>query len=289
MIRRAVYRLRGRGGARRGGRLLAVCAVALGLVGCGGSADTPGAAGTVRDFRAVQVGPTRVEILQGGTEAVIRVTTDPATVCAVAFGKSKALGRIANDPNMGGTAITEHAVVLRKLAPSTGYLYRLTATDAAGHVYQTPGTLTFETKPAEKAGAGAGGPDLALHAEVVDVSSVYSGAFAASNALDGDLATEWSSNGDGNRAFLTIDLGKRVAVTGVAFRTRGMGDGSAITRSFSVVVDGGTRYGPFGAGDRRSARIAAVSFTGRILRFEVDTSTGGNTGATEIEVYGAGG
>ena len=68
-----------------------------------------------------------------------------------------------------------------------------------------------------------------------------------------------------------------------------MGDGSAITRSFSVVVDGGTRYGPFGAGNRRSARIAPVSFTGRILRFEVDTSTGGNTGAAEIEVYGAGG
>jgi F5/8 type C domain len=272
---------------RSAASLLAV-SVALGLVACGGNAGKPGAGG-VRDFGDVQVGTTKVETHPGGTEAVIRVTTDPATVCAVAVGKSEALGRIANDPNMRGTAITEHAVVLRNLVPSTTYRYRLTATDAAADVYQTPGTLTFETRPAAKASAGASGPDLALHAKVVDVSSVYSSAFAASNALDGALATEWSSNGDGDHAFLTIDLGKRVAVTGVAFRTREMGDGSAITRSFSVVVAGGKRYGPFRAGDRRAARIAAVSFTGRILSFEVDKSTGGNTGAAEIEVYGAGG
>lgn len=77
-------------------------------------------------------------------------------------------------------------------------------------------------------------------------------------------------------------------MTGVAFRTREMSDGSAITRTFAVAVDGGKRFGPFPAGDRLDPRTAAVSFTGRRLRFAVVSSTGGNTGAAEIEVFGRG-
>ena len=106
-----------------------------------------------------------------------------------------------------------------------------------------------------------------------------------SNAVDGNPATEWSSAGDGNHAFITIDLGAERKVTGVAFLTREMSDGSAITRTFAVVADGGKRYGPFPAGTRLDPRVAKVSFTGRRLRFEVVTSTGGNTGAAEVEVF----
>jgi hypothetical protein len=64
-----------------------------------------------------------------------------------------------------------------------------------------------------------------------------------------------------------------------------MSDGSAITRTFAVVVDGRRRYGPFPAGNVVDQRIARVSFTGRRLRFDVVTSSGGNTGAAEIEVF----
>ena len=64
-----------------------------------------------------------------------------------------------------------------------------------------------------------------------------------------------------------------------------MSDGSAITRTFAVVVDGRRRYGPFPAGNRLDPHIVPVSFTGRFLRFEVVRSTGGNTGAAEIEVF----
>jgi hypothetical protein len=64
-----------------------------------------------------------------------------------------------------------------------------------------------------------------------------------------------------------------------------MSDGSAITRTFAVVVDGRKRFGPFPAGTRADPRVAKVSFTGRRLRFEVVRSTGGNTGAAEIEVF----
>jgi F5/8 type C domain len=268
---------------RLAGWLLVVVA-AVGLSACGG--DSGGAGGGVQEFSAVEVGQAKIEILKGGTGAVIHLTTDPPTVCAVAFGTTEALGQIANDPGMGGSAISDHAVVLRNLTPNTTYHYRLTATDASGAVYQTDAPLTFTTKPPKV--QPTAGRDVALGATVVDVSSEFSDAFAASNAIDGDLTTEWSSAGDGNDAFVTVDLGKPVEVTGLAFRTREMADGSAITRTYSVVVDGGKRLGPFEAGDRADANPARVSFTGRILRFEVDTSTGGNTGAAEIEVYAGG-
>ncbi len=75
-------------------------------------------------------------------------------------------------------------------------------------------------------------------------------------------------------------------MSGIAFRTREMADGSAITHTFTVVVDDGKRLGPFTAGDRTRANVASVSVAGRVLRFEVEDSTGGNTGAVEIEVFG---
>jgi hypothetical protein len=133
--------------------------------------------------------------------------------------------------------------------------------------------------------SAATGPDVAQGARIVAVSSQFSSDYRAGNAVDGDLSTEWSSHGDGNHAFITIDLGKPMAISGVAFRTRAMSDGSAITHTFAVIVDGGRRYGPFLAGNRLDARPAPVSFRGRRLRFQVVSSTGGNTGAAEIQVF----
>jgi F5/8 type C domain len=260
---------------------LALSAACLGLAACGGSGR--GGAGTVRDLGAIEVGKTRVRVAADGRSALVRVQTDPPTVCAIAYGRTASLGSIANDPSMGGTAIARHTVSLSGLAPDTTYYFRLTATDALGRVFQTPSLATFTTTPSK--GAAAAGHDIAVGATIVAVSSQWSSDYRAANAVDGDLATEWSSNGDGDRAFVTIDLGRRRHVTGVAFLTREMSDGSAITRTFAVVVDGRRRYGPFPAGNRVQPRTAAVSFTGRRLRFEVVSSTGGNTGAAEIEVF----
>jgi F5/8 type C domain len=259
---------------------IALAAACLGVVGCGGSGGTSHA--QVRDFRAVEVGKPQVRVTPDGRSAVVRVQTDPPTVCAVAYGRTASLGSIANDPSMGGRAIARHTVVLRDLTPNATYRFRLTATDAQGRVFQTPDLVTFRTAPSKAAAAGR---DVAVGARIVAVSSQFARDYRAANAVDGDLATEWSSAGDGNRAFLTIDLGARRKITGVAFLTREMSDGSAITRTFAVVVDGGRRYGPFPAGTRVDPRVAAVSFTGRRLRFEVVTSTGGNTGAAEVQVF----
>lgn len=127
-------------------------------------------------------------------------------------------------------------------------------------------------------------PNVAVGAAVSAVSSEFSDAFAASNAVDGSGATEWSSAGDGDDAFIEIDLGDVYAIEGVGFRTRSMTDGTAVTTSFTITVDG-TTYGPFDAGPGLS--IGLVEFEGRIIRFDVATSTGGNTGAIEVEVYGS--
>jgi hypothetical protein len=106
----------------------------------------------------------------------------------------------------------------------------------------------------------------------------------AVNALDRDPSTEWSSRGDGDEAFLELDLGAERQVAWVGFLSREMADGSAITRTFTVTADGGEILGPFTAGPDP----VPVSVSARRLRFDVETSTGGNTGAREVVVRGPG-
>lgn len=266
--------------------LLAAVVVAL-AAACGGSADTE-----VRPFAEIQVGEPRVEIVNEGTAAIVTVVTDVDAVCSVAFGETAALGRIATDRDMGGVGHRDHLVILNDLEPDRTYSFKFSGADADGVLYQSRDFLTFTADPAPAVGAGEGavdertiGRNVVAEATVVDASSEFSSGFAASMALDGDVTTEWSTAGDGDDGFVTIDLGRPVDVGGVAFRTRAMSDGSSITRTFSVVVDDGERLGPFAAGDRATSDVAAVSFTGRVLRFEIDESTGGNTGAIDLEVF----
>jgi hypothetical protein len=269
--------------ARAAAGFLALAAACSGLAACGGSGSNDGGTGGIRGFAAIEVGKTMLQIAANGTSAVVQLQTNPPTVCAIAYGTTRALGSIANDPSMGGTAISHHVVLLNDLRPNTTYDYRLTATDAEGRVFQTRELSTFTTTPRKSATTGR---DIAQRAKVVAFSSQFnSDDYRATNAVDGNLGTEWSSAGDGNRAFITIDLGKPSVVTGVAFLSREMSNGSAITRTFAVIVDGKKRYGPFPAGNRFNPHIATVSFTGRLLRFNVVESTGGNTGAAEIEVF----
>ncbi|HTW09192.1 MAG TPA: discoidin domain-containing protein [Acidimicrobiales bacterium] len=268
-----------------------LCLVPAACGGHGGSAGigVPGAlgrtggtsGGAIRPFSLVEVGKTRLQFAGDGRSVIVQLETNPPTVCAIAYGRTAALGSIADDPDMGGTAISEHTVVLAGLAPGATYQYRLTATDAQGLVFQTPDLASFTTPRPAKGEQR----DVAIGAKVIAVSSQWSDAYKAANAVDGNLSTEWSSDGDGDRAFITIDLGREYKITGVAFITREMSDGSAITKTFAVVVDGHRRYGPFPAGNRLDPHTAQVRFTGRRLRFEVVTSTGGNTGAAEVEAF----
>ena len=123
----------------------------------------------------------------------------------------------------------------------------------------------------------------AVMAKVTDVSSEFSDAYGGRNAIDGDLSTEWSSAGDGDDAYIVLDFGEDIQIEGVGFRTRSMTDGTSITTSFAVTIDGST-YGPFEAGPGLS--VGLLDALGGVVRFDVVSSTGGNTGAIEVEVYG---
>ena len=267
--------------------LVPTSGVGLLLAGCGGTTDA-GTDGPTPD------GPTVVSAEQvfveqpvvvpdpSGTSATLRVSTELDMACAVVFGRDESLGDgIATDTDMGGGAHRDHEAVMSGLQPDTEYFYRVQGSGADGNLYRSE-LATFRTPPAD---APAGSREnVALGAEVVDVSSEFSDDFAAANAVDGNVATEWSSAGDGDDASITIDLGRPVDVGGLGLRSRSMSDGTSVIESFTVTVDGGETYGPFGAG---TTPTVDVRFTGQILTIEAEQTTGGNTGAAEIEVYEA--
>lgn len=215
-----------------------------------------------------------------GTAAVLEVRTEVDMACAVVFGEDAELGRLATDTDMAGGAHRDHQVRMTGLEPDTEYTYRLQGSDEDGNLYRGE-LMTFRT---DSAGASAThGENVAPRGEVIDVSSEFDGTFAAANAIDGDLATEWSSDGDGDEASLTIDLGEEVDVVGIGYRSREMSDGTAVVRSYTVTVDDDETFGPFEVDSGLS--VAEVAFTGRVVRIDAEETTGGNTGAVEIEVY----
>ena len=62
---------------------------------------------------------------------------------------------------------------------------------------------------------------------------------------------------------------------------------SAQISSFQVVTDLGRSIGPFIVDSAATVTFFETDFEATRLRFEVIESSGGNTGAVEIEVYGA--
>ncbi len=242
--------------------------------------DGPGA--DVRDLASIVDGDIVVEVHGDGTATVL-VDTTLDLVCAVSFGTTDALGLLATDDDMAGAGHANHHPLLVGLGENTEYFYRLQGIAADGTLYVSE--LRSFTNGAHNVTAPAG--NLALGATVSEVSSEFSGAFSAENAIDGDRSTEWSSAGDGNGAFIVLDLGQVADLVGVGFRTREMSNGTSVTTSFTVSVDGGADLGPFDAGP--GLAVAEFAATGRLVRIDVATSTGGNTGAIEVEVYGSGG
>lgn len=254
-------------------------AVLLVLTGCG--ATEPSTEQEVLAAEQVFAEEPVVVPDASGTTAVLQVTTDLDMACAVVFGRDESLGDgIATDADMGGGAHTDHQAVMTGLEPGTEYFYRVQGSGSDGNLYRSD-LMSFRTPEADA--AGSPGENVAVDATVVDVSSEFSADFRASAAVDGNLGTEWSSAGDGDDAFLTLDLGRAVSVVGIALRSRSMSDGSSVVETFTVTVDGGETYGPFEAGT--TGAVVPVGFTGRVVRIDADRTTGGNTGAAEIEIY----
>lgn len=260
-------------------RLAAPLAIVLALTACSGDATTSGSVLPIEGVLATDIVVTPDP---SGTFAVLEVDTDIPLACSVVFGTSEAFGLIATDDDMAGGAHTDHQPRMEGLAPETTYVYRLQGSDAAGNLYQSD-VMTFTTPAAVE--VARPGDNVAPDGTVTGVSSEFSDAFAAANAIDGDPATEWSTAGDGDDASITIDLGAVTDIVGFGFHSREMSDGTAIIETFTVTVDGGEALGPFPAGTGLSIVEAATS--GQVLQVDAVTTTGGNTGAVEIEVYAA--
>jgi hypothetical protein len=210
-------------------------------------------------------------------------------VCNVAYGKDTHYGRIALMAMTG--PVTDHDVAILSLDPATTYHYRITITDTSSVVYQS-GDYQFTTTPATGLQSKPAGTNVAAAtagATVAGVSSNYgngdlNSSFGGNKAIDGRTDTEWSSNGDGDKAWIEITLAQVYDLSSIGFQTRTMGDSAKIA-SFSVVTDGGIKLGPFNLPDAATIYYFPVSVKTRTLRFEVVSSSGGNTGAVEIEAY----
>jgi hypothetical protein len=255
--------------------------------GMGSSASVPdsGELEVVLDFAEIQATEIAIESDPSGNGAVLRVNTNIDVACAVAYGPTTELGSLATDTDMAGGGHSVHKPLMRGLSIGETYYYRVQAIGPDGVLYQSDlMQFTYTGEPGGGDAITPPAPNAASFGRVTDVSSEYSDAFSGSNAIDGDLSTEWSSAGDGDDAYIVLAFSDLMIVEGVGFRTREMTDGTSITLSFTVTVDGGATYGPFEAGP--GLAVALVDFTGYELRFDVEASTGGNTGAVEVEVYG---
>ncbi|MGD9701185.1 MAG: discoidin domain-containing protein [Acidimicrobiia bacterium] len=274
-------------GRRRAIAMLMVASVVLVTAACGSDDDGGAAAGDVRPFSEVQADefvfeadPTNL------ARGIFRVTTTEPMICAVVWGETEDFGNVNNSLAMNGTGIVDHDVFLPGAEPGRTYYFQVQGSTADGTLYRSE-TATFTipepetTLPAEDVDRGE---NLAQGATVLAVSSEFSDGFAAVYAIDDSGTTEWSSAGDGDEAFITIDLGEDRDIAGVEFITRSMLDGTAITETFTVTIDDGETFGPFPAGTPVERNFAAVGASGRIVRFDVDTSTGGNVGAVEVRV-----
>lgn len=234
-----------------------------------------------------------VEPLLASPLAVTEVTPNSATLalsttiglaCVVVYGEGDAFGQLALDQNMGGSAHQEHFVVLRGLEPDTEYRYRLQGSDASGTFYASS-VMRFRTPSASAdAALGENVATLAAGARVLEASSAFGDGFRAEYALDGDPETEWSSRGDGDGAFLTLELPAAVEVTGFGLWSRTMGS-SAEIRRFTVENEAGEVYGPFELPDAAGLYSFAAEGRGQRFTFRVLDSSGGNTGIVELAVF----
>jgi hypothetical protein len=216
--------------------------------------------------------------------ATLVVTTTIDLACVVVFGRDAGFGSLALDETMDDGAHRDHRVVLRALEPETDYVYRLQGSDPHGNFYVSE-TFSFRT-PAAPPGAdlGTNVATLARGARILAVSSEFSDAWGATRAIDGQPNTAWSSQGDGDDAFLTIELPTEVQVSGFGLWTRTMVSSAQII-TFQVTTPAGQVFGPFEVPDASMLYVFPADVTGRRFTFEVLSSSGGNTGAVEVAVF----
>ena len=223
------------------------------------------------------------------TEAILVFQSTIPLSCSVIYGKTTEYGQISTDLDMSGGAHVDHQPLLSGLEPNTEYHYRVQGTAADGTIYISE-DMTFNTLLAEEM-AEVNLASLDEGARVIAVSSNFGGGandapWGANNAIDGNRSTEWSSNGDGNDAFIEIELSKPAKLFAVEVWTRVMSNSTAQIFSFTITSDTGDVFGPFVLGDAEKIYRFDVDITTQLLRLNVVDSSGGNTGLVEFGAYG---
>lgn len=272
--------------------------VAIAVIGvaCGSSTDesdngSGAVGGELFDFALVQENEFSFESDPADPgRGIFRVITTEPMICTIVWGETDDFGNFNNSLTMNGTGIINHDVVLPGAQQGVEYKFRVQGSTADGKQYRSElGTFTLPVTDTDDAMAEgdmvAHGDNLALDATVIETSSVFGPGWEGENALDGDTNTEWASSGDGDEGFITIDLGSPQDIVGVEFLTRRMLDGTATTEMYTITVDGRETFGPFPAGNPANPNFTPAEFTGQEIRFDVDSSTGGNVGAIEVRVF----
>jgi hypothetical protein len=221
-------------------------------------------------------------------DAVLRFRSSIPLACSVVYGETTEFGLIAVDQDMNGGAHSDHHPLLTGLKPETTYHFRVQGVAADGRVFVGE-TQTFRTAAAPT-NARMNLASLAAGARVAAVSSNWSnqnndGSWGANNAIDGERGSAWSSNGDGDGAFIVVEMPKRAAIGEIEVWTRSMSDGTAQTFKFTITTDDGRTVGPFDLPDSTKAYRFDVDIEAKSLRLDVVESSGGNTGLIEFAAY----
>jgi hypothetical protein len=244
---------------------------------------------TFRSLDTISDQPLEVTNFANDGTATLPFETSVPVACSVVYGPTQDFGSLTTDLDMNGGAHSSHNPLLTGLKPETTYYFRAQGVDASGIVYISE-VKTFTTPLLDNTPVtNLASPELG--AQIVGYSSAFGGAgindtWGAASAFDGNPNTAWSSAGDGNGAWVEVKLAQRSRITGVAFWSRSMSDGSAQVFQFTVTTDSGDVYGPFELADANQSYEFDVTFEAETLRFDVVDSSGGNTGAVDIAVYG---
>jgi hypothetical protein len=233
-------------------------------------------------------GPPRIVEITSA-DAVLIFSSSIPLACSVVYGRTSAYGMISTDQDMSGGAHTDHSPLLINLDPDTEYHYRVQGTSGDGTLYVGE-DLVFRTLPEEEM-TEINLASFRENGRVVRVSSNFGGAsnsdrWGANSAIDGKRATAWSSNGDGDDAYIEIEFRSPSKIYAVEVWTRSMSDGTAIIKAFTLKTDSGETFGPFTLEDDRKAYRYDIDAVTRTIRLDVVDSTGGNTGLIEIAAYG---
>jgi hypothetical protein len=233
--------------------------------------------------------PLQVTNFENDGSARLPIQTKIPVACTIVYGKTNQFGSLSLDQDMAGGAHTDHSPLLLGLDPETTYYFRVQGVDASGVVYLSE-VMTFTTPPRETVAVENLASPL-LGAEIIGYSSAFGDAAPTSNwgianAFDDNPNTAWSSGGDGDAAWVEIKLAQPARVTAVSFHSRSMADGSAITQAFTVTTETGQVFGPFSLPDASQPHQFEVAFVAQTLKFELMDTTGGNTGAVDIAIYG---